>query len=57
MNPSFQICEVCELLDKDRSQKICYFCSLCKVWMCLPCLNNPVRRIQAVIRRRIHAKR
>jgi hypothetical protein len=47
------VCEVCYLLDGDTTVKQVEYCSLCDAWMCEQCRNNYLRRMKAMIVRRM----
>ena len=43
------VCRVCELLDNDTTIKEVVYCDTCKVYMCLLCEDNWMRRGRAAI--------
>lgn len=43
------ICRVCELLDKDTTEKEIVWCNFCQAAMCKDCERNWLRRGQAAI--------
>lgn len=40
-------CNVCELVDKDVTPKMVWWCDLCEAYICKECLPNDVKRIKA----------
>jgi hypothetical protein len=45
------VCEVCRLVDGDRSVKECSWCQTCRAWICTRDLSQWGRRALAMIRR------
>jgi hypothetical protein len=43
----FKPCNVCEILDGDRSLKPCSWCSVCRAWICERDLGDLSRRARA----------
>lgn len=50
-----QTCEVCELLDNDKSVKDCIYCHFCKAWICIPDQTNWDRRAKAATKKMMSA--
>lgn len=42
-------CKVCELIDKDVTEKMVWYCDTCKAYICKPCLRDGVRRAKAAV--------
>ena len=53
--PEQRMCDVCLILDRDQSTKLCTFCGLCNAWICEGCKSNPVRRSLAMLKRKLGA--
>lgn len=45
--PQLKICEVCRLLDKDNSEKLCGWCQMCDAWICIADQTDFIRRGRA----------
>lgn len=45
------VCDVCRIVDKDETVKLCQFCTSCKAWICDTCRSNPIRRTHAALGR------
>lgn len=41
------VCDVCDILDQDKSEKRVYYCSFCRAWICETCMLDPIRRARA----------
>jgi hypothetical protein len=41
------VCDVCEIIDRDRSMKEVVECKVCNALLCDPCSKSPKRRIKA----------
>jgi len=50
-------CDVCRLLDKDTSQKPCFFCDKCGAWICKKDNYRMDRRARAAIRMKKESRR
>lgn len=50
------VCEVEKLIDKDNKNKRTFYCGECKIWMCVPCSKNILKRAMAMILRDINKK-
>ncbi len=44
-------CEVCRLLNKDESLKLCKWCQSCNAWICEDDVTNYLRRGRAFLKR------
>ena len=47
------ICDVCRILDKDKTIKEVYFCSECNAYICAKCEPNYFRRGMAAIKQKL----
>lgn len=45
------VCDVCRLLDGDRSIKAVRYCGGCDANLCAACARNPIRRARAALKR------
>ena len=45
-----RVCRVCELLDKDTTEKVTTYCKTCNQFICKPCDINLLRRGKAAIK-------
>jgi hypothetical protein len=55
--PVVRHCDVCVLLDGDKTPKPVQYCRLCDAFMCDPCRKNKWRRAGAAVARKIHRLR
>lgn len=44
-----KVCRVCELVNGDTSLKDCYFCDVCKQWICISCGQRYDKRVLAAM--------
>jgi len=49
-------CDVCLILDGNRSPKEVQYCKLCDKWMCEPCRKSPFRRALAMFSYKLKSK-
>ena len=47
------ICDVCLILDKDATPKLCGYCGGCGAWICEKDVDDLVRRAKAAGRKRV----
>jgi len=53
MEPQMHICDVCLILDKDATPKLCGYCGGCGAWICEKDVDDLVRRAKAAGRKRV----
>jgi len=46
-----RVCQVCRLIDKDESEKLCKWCGVCNAWICEKDETQYVRRSIAFFNR------
>jgi len=51
MNTKLHICDVCRILDHDKTLKECFFCPRCDAWICVEDQNKWTRRTAAFMSR------
>lgn len=49
--PQMKVCDVCLLIDKDESIKLCKWCQSCNAWICESDVTNWFRRGRAFFKR------
>ena len=50
------ICDVCQILDHDKSLKEVHYCHTCDAYICKDCENNWLRRGIAAIKLKLTTK-
>lgn len=51
MKPVMHVCDVCDLLDNDKTLKMCIYCESCKAWICPEDRMRVDRRARAMVLR------